>query len=222
MHLTLAVASFWSLGGFTSFSVATDALPATILSQADSKGAASETPQADRPTIAGQSMGQYAEQLDDESRVVRLRAIKSLGAFGSPAAEHIVAALTHKDAGVRYIAAVHLGHIGGESLKSAVETLQQQSEGESSYAVKMAIAFALCNADVDTQSHLQTLSAALDHPDRGTSCSAAELLGDLGSKAEPVLAKLRDVHAKNKPGVKGGDYHRGGAAMNAIRKITAT
>ena len=168
--------------------------------------------------VAGRSISQYADQLGDTNRVVRLRAVKSLGAFGESAGDALQSALQNDDVAVQYIAAVHLGRIAGEPLKAAEPKLSQLASETESKPVRMATAFALCRlGKFETQ--LKVLTEALQHPDRGTVCSAAELLGMLGNAGEPAIEALEAVHAQNKWGVKGGDYHRGGAAMNALRKI---
>jgi hypothetical protein len=169
-------------------------------------------------TIAGRTVDQYAEQLASENRVVRLRAVKSLGAFGEAAGPALKSALTHDDRAVAYTAAVHLGRIRGEPLKLSVEELTQLAENKESLALRLAGAFALCRAG-QIEKRLSVLIDALSYPDRGTACSAAELIGMLGNEAEAAIEPLEKVFAKNDPAKRNGDYHIGGAAKNAIRKI---
>lgn len=193
--------------------VSADEIKEPLVSQADVKTPA---------RVAGKSIEQYAELLESDNRVERLRAIKSLGSFGGVAAPVIAASLGHEDAAVRYTAAVHLGRIGGDALNTSVDAINKQLAVEKSPAVTIAFAFAVCASNCPDDAftkHLAIMTDALDSPTRGVVCSTCELLGDLGEKAKPALEKLRQVHGKNKFGVKGGDYHRGGAAMNAIRKI---
>ncbi len=174
---------------------------------------------ADAPTtIAGRTIADYATQLEDPDRVVRLRAIRSLGAFGPDASDAIRTALDHDDAAMRYIAAVQLGRIGGKPLELAEDRLLELTTDERSQAVQMAASYALCEAGKAEQ-HLPRLIESLSYPERGMACSAAELIGMLGSDAKAAVAPLEDVYEKNRPGAKGGDYHIGGAAMNALRKI---
>jgi hypothetical protein len=59
----------------------------------------------------------------------------------------------------------------------------------------------------------------LQYPERGMACTAAFLIGELGADAKEAEPALRRMYEQNKPGQKQGDYHRGGAAMNALRKI---
>lgn len=172
----------------------------------------------DGATIAGRTIEDYASQIDDEDRVVRLRAVKSLGAFGAAAGESLNKALGSDDKAVQYTAAVALGRIGGKPLDSAKVRLKEISNDKDSLAVRLAAAFALCRAG-ELEKNLPTLAGALTYPERGMVCCAAELLGMLAADAEAAIEPLETVYEKNRPGVKGGDYHIGGAAMNALRKI---
>ena len=168
--------------------------------------------------VAGRTVDDYAAQINDDDRVVRLRAIKSLGAFGAAAGEVFSESLGHDDAAVRYIAAVHLGGIGGEPLENSKTRLSELAADETSLAVRLAASYALCRAGLLDQ-HLPLLIKTLDYPERGTACSAAELIASIGPSAAAAIQPLEAVYEKNRPGVKGGDYHIGGAAMNALRKI---
>lgn len=184
--------------------------------------------------IAGMTLKDCIEKLDSEVRTERLRAIRTIGFFDDAAAEPLREALQHSDPAVRFLAATSLGRIGGKGLQSSVENLAKRvgdpqrklsddrdsnsSPGDASQSVRVAAAYALCEAG-QTDKYLDVIVDALSHPDRGMSCYAADLIGRLGRDAEAALPTLRQVHAANKPGVSGGDYHRGGAAMNAIRKI---
>lgn len=173
---------------------------------------------ADEPQkVAGRTVEGWAEELKSDNRIVRLRAAKSLGAFGEAAAKPLVAALESEDAGVRYIAAAHLGRIGGQPLRDAVEPLMEIRQDETQPAVQLAAAFALFKADAG-EAELKLLADRLSDPERGMACSAAEFLGWIGPAAEPAIPALEKAYAANKPGGKG-DYHVGGAAQNALRKI---
>lgn len=172
----------------------------------------------DENRIAGKSVDDYSAQLDDDDRVVRLRAARSLGAFGASAGAALRESLDHKDAAIRYIAAVHLGNIGGKSLEQSTARLRVLASDSDSLAVRMAASYSLCRAG-QVEKHLPVLIEALEYPERGTACSAAELIGAVGPDAAAAIGALQAVYEKNKPGAKGGDYHRGGAAMNALRKI---
>lgn len=169
-------------------------------------------------TVAGRTIEQYAELLGSDNRVVRLRAVKSLGAFGQQAGEVLKTALGHQDRAVAYTAAVHLGRIGGEPLKSAIEPLTELAENKDSLSLRMAGAFALCRAGQLDQ-RLSVLTGAITYPDRGTACSAAELIGMIGPDAKAAIGVLEKTQADNDPEKRNGDYHVGGAASNALRKI---
>lgn len=175
---------------------------------------ACESPRA----IAGRSMAEYAAEIDDPDRVVRLRAIKSLGAFGAAAGAVLRDALDHKDAAMRYTAAVHLGQIGGEPLQLADERLIELASEDRWHAVRMAASYALCESG-KVSAHLQLLVDSLGYGERGMACSAAELIGRLGPDAKAAEPALETTYEKHRPGATGGDYHIGGAAMNALRKI---
>ncbi len=174
--------------------------------------------QSSEPLIAGRTLDQWAEMTTDTNRVVRLRAVKTLGAFGAPAKDALSDALSSPDAAVRYTAAVHLGRVAAKELdETTLTTLKQLAADETQPAVQMAAAFALCRNSPNPQ-HLSLLIDRLDYPERGMSCSAAELLGMLGEDATaavPALEKTFNKHGKNSEG----DYHRGKAAQNALRKI---
>ena len=169
--------------------------------------------------VAGKSLEQTASDLENSDRVVRLRAVRSLGVYGEPAGKILQAALEHEDRAVRYLAAEQLGQLGGDSLKAAESKLESLAADDSSLSVQMAASFALCRAGKIDQ-HLPLLIRTLTYPERGTACSAAALIGKIGPQAEKAIAPLEAMHQKHRAGVKGGDYHRGGAAMNALRKIS--
>lgn len=178
-----------------------------------------ESPAEPPAEVAGRTVEQYAEALSDSDRVVRLRAAKSLGAFGAAAGGPLRKALVHDDPAVRYTAAAHLGRIAGEPLEAATERLQELAGDESSPAVQMAASFALCRSGKTAmQNHLPLLVERLDYPERAMACSAAMLIGDLGPAATAAIEPLQKTYDANRPG-SSGDYHLGGAAKNALRKI---
>ncbi|WP_253161404.1 HEAT repeat domain-containing protein [Stieleria tagensis] len=172
-------------------------------------------------TVAGMTINDCQQALDSDQRSERLRAIRTLGAFNADAAAPLAAALGHSDAAVRYLAATSLGRIGGKSLKDAAETLQAMATADDDkqpLSVRMAAAYALC-ADGQTKQYLPILIDAVSYPQRGTACSAADLIAQIGPPASAATAALEKAYAENKPGVAGGDYHVGGASLNALRKI---
>ena len=168
--------------------------------------------------VAGHTVDDYVEQLQSEDRVVRLRAARSLGPFGAAAGKALRQALDHDDAAVRFIAAEQLGRIGGDSLEAAVGRLCELADDESSHAVRLAASFALCRHGLYDM-HLPLLIESLDYPERGTACTAAYLLGEIGPDAKGAQGPLEQTFEKNRPGGSEGDYHLGGAALNALRKI---
>ncbi len=169
-------------------------------------------------SVAGQSIEQHARRLEHPDRTVRLIAARSLGVLGAPAGDVLQQALRHEDPAIRYVVAVHLGRIGGQPLEQAKHTLQQLVNDQSSLAVRIAASYALCcSGEVDQ--HLPWLITALDHPQRGVACSAAELIGQIGPSASPALDALNQTYKNNQPGRPNGDSHLSGAVKNAIRKI---
>lgn len=182
-------------------------LPPVASSQAD-----------DRPTVAGRTMQQYVEELQSEQRVDRLRAVRSLGPFGQQAAQPLRQSLDHEDAAVRFLAAEQLGRLGDDALQAAVGRLCELTEEDPSRAVRLAASFALCRHGL-TEMHLPLMIETLDYPERGMACTAAYLIGELGPEAKEAEASLQRTHEKNRPGQPDGDYHLGGAAQNALRKI---
>lgn len=172
----------------------------------------------DTPRVAGRTLAEHASLLSDADRVVRLRAARSLGSFGVEAGEARIGMLDHEDAAVRYIGAVQLGRLGEEPLKKAKPRLRELASEESSLAVRMAASYALCRSGL-VDEHLPLLVDSLKYPERGTACSAAELIGDIGPSAAAAIDPLETAYAKHKPGADGGDYHIGGAAANALRKL---
>lgn len=172
----------------------------------------------DRSRVAGRTVADYQAEIESDDRVVRLRALKSLGAFGPRAAAAIRGALEHDDPAMRYTAAVQLGSMGGEPLEESLDTLQRLAAEDRSHGVRMAASYALC-AEGRLEAHLPMLIESLEYPERGMACSAAELLSQLGGDAVDAVPALQAAYEKHRPGAKGGDYHIGGAAMNALRKI---
>ena len=179
----------------------------------------SQSSQGKSHTVAGRTLDQYVQQLADSNRVVRLRAIRSLEPFGAAAAEPLRDVLDHSDPAMRYVAAAALGRLGGTSLEESTERLSDLAQGDSSDAVQLAAAYALCEAGRGEQ-HLTLLIERLRHPSRAMACSAAEFLGALGDDAQAAVQPLRQVSHANRPGGSG-DYHIGGAAKNALRQIEA-
>jgi len=170
-------------------------------------------------TVAGRTVESCKAELKDSNRVVRCAAARTLGAFGEAAGPALTEALTHDDPAVRYLAASHLGRIGGKPLDNAKKNLRKLFQDDSSAAVRLSAAYALCAAG-DSDDPLRLLITRLESPERAMCCSAAEMLGQLGATAAPALSALEKARDENLPGGKG-DYHLGGAATEAMRKIRA-
>ena len=180
--------------------------------------------QPESQVVAGRTLDQYVQQLADSNRVVQIRAVRSLEPFGAAAADALRDGLDHSDPAIRYIAAAALGRLGGASLDDAVERLNElarddSSDDDSSDAVQLAAAYALCESGRGEE-YLELLIERLRHPSRAMACSAAEFLGALGQDAQAAVQPLREVSHANRPGGRG-DYHVGGAAKNALRRIKA-
>lgn len=171
---------------------------------------------ADANMIAGRDLDGWSKDLQAEDRIVRARAAKTLGAFGEEAADVLSEALENDEPAVRYWSAYHLGRLKIDD-EETVEKLQQRRDKEEHAGVQLALAYALCRLG-KTDENLDLLVQRLEHPSRGMACSAAELLGMLGSDAKQAVPALEAAYAANKPGGKG-DYHLGGASQNALRKI---
>ena len=179
----------------------------------------SDSSLADEPSVvAGRSIDDYTLELSNPNRVVRLRAVKSLGAFGESAGEALCTALESDDKAVQYTAAVHLGRIAGKPLQAAKKRLESITTDKDSLAAAVAASFALCRAG-ESEKHLPLMIEALKYPERGMVCCTAELIGMLGPTAVAAIEPLEQAYQKHRPGAKGGDYHIGGAALNALRKI---
>lgn len=185
---------------------------------ADPTAAADET-SASPKTVAGRTLDQHAALLDDDHRVIRLRAMRSLSGFGKAATEHFVAALRHDDPAMRYLAALSLGDLGEQTARDSRQTLETLANKDEMLSVRMAMSYALCRAG-QTEDYLPKLMEGVRHPERGMSCSSAELIGKLGESANSLAPQLQEVYQENRPGGSG-DYHVGGAAKNALRKIGA-
>ncbi len=192
-----------------------------VAAQSHSDGAlAVQTPQS----VAGHSLEETEKLVSDENRTVRLRAAKSLAAFGQEAGPVLRRALDHDDAAVRYTVAVGLGRVGGEALIEAQSDLHAMMSQDSSEAMRMASAFALCRIPQADAKHmaesLDVLVKKIQTPSRAVACSAAELLGMLGRDATSAAKSIEEVAKNNRPG-SSGDYHIGGAAQKALRQIQA-
>ncbi|MFK7821893.1 MAG: HEAT repeat domain-containing protein [Planctomycetaceae bacterium] len=178
--------------------------------------------QTDAPRkVAGRTLSEFAADLDSPNVFVRLRAAKSLRAFGKPAVPSLAKALGDKHTGVQYWAASHLGDLGSAP-KQSVAVLGKMKAGKNP-ATAMAAAYALCRIE-KPEKHIKLLIARLEYPERGMACAAAEFLGRLGQDGRSAVPALEAAYHRNdkKPGAKNpgkADYHIRGASQNALRLI---
>ena len=146
-------------------------------------------------TVAGKNAAQYAAELSSENRTIRLRAIKSLLAFGEPAREHLASVLAHEDPAIRYIACVGLGDLAGRMKRESTDvipSLEKLATDDPSAAVQMAAGYALCQAG-NVKRGLPILIDRLEAPERGVVCSAAELIGKIGPEASAATETLQRI-----------------------------
>ncbi len=183
------------------------------------------TGESAKETIAGKTIAEYTDLLDSEDRTIRLRAAKSLVAFGEAAVPSLRDTLDHEDRAMRYVALVGLGDLAPSMDSSNADpwsqwigTLNHMVSEDESPAVQMAAAYALCQSG-EIEKGLPVLIDRVQQGERGMVCSAAELLGKLGTRAKGAIPVLEEVQANNDPIKKNGDYHKGGAAKNALRKV---
>ena len=169
-------------------------------------------------TVAGRTLDQWSELTTSENRTVRLRAIRSLAPFGSAAGPALTRSLQHEDPAVRYLAAVQLGLLADTALRDAQPQLHVLLADEKHPAVQLAAAFAICRHEPTNEDAQQQLIKALDAADRGTACTAAELLGQLGPAANAAIPALEQAYRQESERSQG-VIHVGKAAQNALRKI---
>jgi HEAT repeats len=180
--------------------------------------------------VAGRTLPEWAGQLESGNRVVRLRAAATLSAFGIEAVPALTGALSHADPAVRYWAAYGLGTVApdreprsreepsaADPFEPAIEPLRNMLD-EKSVGVRMASAFALCRLG-RLDEGLPHLTRALEHPERGVSNTAADLLARVGPPARSAIPALEMAIERNQRGRPGGDYHIAGMAREAIRRI---
>lgn len=171
--------------------------------------------------VAGKTAAEHTALLDSPQREVRLRAARSLARFGSEAAPELRKTLSHADPAMRYIAAESLGDIGGDSLQQSINQLSDIQQNDHMHSVRLAASYALCRAG-KLDRPLQFMIKTLDYPERGMACASAFLIGQIGPPAIEATAALEKTLDANRPGTKGGDYHLGGEAINALRKLKAS
>ncbi|HUG93471.1 MAG TPA: HEAT repeat domain-containing protein [Planctomycetaceae bacterium] len=181
-------------------------------------------------TLAGRTLTEWTAQVNSENRVVRLRAVKTLPAFGNPAIPALTQALEHADPAVRFWAADGLGTIAPEADQREGEDRAQRSAfdaavpvlkamlDEKSGGVRMAAAFALCRLG-EVETGLPELIRAIEHPERGVANSAVDFVARVGPPAREAIPALEAAIERNQRGRPGGDYHIASIAREAIRRI---
>lgn len=164
--------------------------------------------------VAGRNLAGWKKDLASDNRTVRLRAAKTLGAFGTEAVPTLTELLGDQDVAVQYWAASHLGNMG-DAAKSSVHKLKELFDSESQ-PIRMAVSYALCSIEgVDEWSG--PLLEGIESKQREVGCTAADFLARLGPKAKSILGKVEAKHREyltNK-----GDYHIRGSLENAVRDI---
>lgn len=195
------------------------AMAGTLLGQSEEAGLPQETASIDKPVemVAGRSLADFAGELNHDDRTTRLQAIRSLAPFGTPAAVHFATCLDHEDPAMRYLAAVGLGDLGMSSAEDSIDQLKKIASDDSMQSVRMSACYALCQAG-QMDDYLPKLGKYIDYPERGMACCAALLIGKLGAEAKSIAPVLQAAYDANAPGGSG-DYHVGGAAKNALRKL---
>ncbi|WP_206036314.1 HEAT repeat domain-containing protein [Crateriforma spongiae] len=169
--------------------------------------------------VAGRTADDWVGELDSTDRTDRLRALRSLAPMGVSVAPQVGRCLEHDDAAMRYLACSILGDLGPEAVKPFSNTLKRMVKTDPMKSTQMAAAYALCRGG-EMEQYLATLTDRLEYPERGMACCAAELIGRLGPDAKDAVPALQKAYRTHKPGG-GGDYHIGGAAKNALRKLGA-
>ncbi|MBI1313035.1 sulfatase-like hydrolase/transferase [bacterium] len=133
----------------------------------------------------------------------RVRDAASLSLRGKEAIPQMVETLKDDDAAVRYWAAIGLGNLGKEAVKSAPslkQTLHDDSEN-----VRVAAARALCRMDQPDDA-LPVLVEVLDHGSQWARVHAANVLDELDEQARPVLDAMQRNKAYRKGLVADGKY----------------
>jgi len=160
--------------------------------------------------VAGRTLGEWTAELSkSQNEIARLRAVKTLGAFGEQAAAALTLALSDRSAAVRYWAASELGD-QGVARKTAIPALRKMMQ-EQFIGLRISAAYALCRFG-NVKQGLPVLIEALKYPERGVANSAADFLARIGPPAVDAVDALTQA-AKHQ------DYHVRGAAKEALRRI---
>lgn len=172
--------------------------------------------------IAGRDLAGWQIDLSSDTPVIRHRAAKTIGLFGSEAWDTLIEMLDHDDPTVRYWAANAIGNAAlfegdlPERLSnSAVAKLRTRTKDDSK-SVRLAVAFGLCAVDNVADWHKPLLDA-IETGERAPACTAADFVARLGPKAKLLLSAVDAKHQQYL--VKDDDYHVRGALENAVRAI---
>jgi|GEM_PF-4612150 len=171
--------------------------------------------------IAGRTLQQWAQDLDDSNEIVQARAAKMLGLFGAQAVPVLKQCLNHSSEAVRYWACSHLGDLAPRGDQTLVERLNQLKNDAKHPACALAAAYALCRIE-GPKGHIQLLIQRLDHGEPGMAIAACDFLGRLGPQAKAAVPALertaRTFYAKVRRHIHR-VYHVDRAAENALRQI---
>lgn len=165
--------------------------------------------------IAGRSLAEWKQDLEANNRTVRLRAAKTIGAFGTNSVEVLSEMLTDADEAVQYWAASHIGNIGSPAVE--VKPLLMPLLAKSSSPVRFAASYALCSIDESVENS-EPLLEGIRSQERADACSCADFLARLGPKAKSLLEVVSEKHNEYVKD-KNSDYHVRGALENAVRAI---
>ena len=195
---------------------------------------AGQDTEAEAPSrVAGRTLDQWRGELESNSEVARLRAVKSLASFGDASVDALVAAMDDSSEAVRYWAASALGDLG-QSATSARPTLIACLERSESAAEQLSLSYALLRTlptdeddvaeSIKQDPAFATLLAGLRHEERSHVMCSADFLGRLGPAGSAAVELLETVyyenHADENPIRKSdADYHLSGACLNALRAI---
>ena len=175
----------------------------TAVGQEEGKAAASnklavKNKVTNETKVAGRTMVEWQADLSSSNEIIRLRAVKSLGPFGTDAITILNDCLSDESDAVQYWAADHLGTIGAEVAESknragVIESLRRIIKSSPDKAVSMAAAYAHFKIDSSAE-HLELIIRRLSHRERGMACSAAEFLGKIGPPAKAALPELQSKY----------------------------
>ena len=136
-------------------------------------------------TFQGRTADQWSERLKDEDRLVRLSAIKALGAL--VAVPELIDASEANDAAVRYWALVELRHAGPQA-KAALAHFRKRLS-DPSPIVRVAAAGGMCDLG-QIEEGLSVLAQLLGHPQETIRLAAVTVLEKIGPAARPVRDEL--------------------------------